>query len=105
MEDIDSDQHAEHIQQLLQMIPLELLARAAASCGAHARALQYFETHIRALRGGGRNPAAQSSASYTDDDVAFLQVQVGRWLSVWHLARPGLVCSDASVGENAMGPH
>jgi serine/threonine-protein kinase ATR len=74
IDDINSQQHAAHIQQLLQIIPLDLLARAAASCGAHARALQYFETHVRALRGGGQNPAAQASATYTDEDVAFLQV-------------------------------
>lgn len=74
MDEAASEYHAEHIQQLLQMTPLDLLARAAAKCGAHARALQYFESHVRTLRKGGRNPAAQTSATYTDEDVSFLQV-------------------------------
>ncbi len=48
-------------------------AQAASQCGAHARALQYFETHVRAARNGGINPAALHSAQYSDAEVSFLQ--------------------------------
>ena len=49
-------------------------AQAAYECGANARALQYFETHVRAVRGGGAlNPSAATSATYLDDEVSFLQ--------------------------------
>ena len=42
-------------------------------CGAHARSLQYFETHVRTVHGGGLNPAAYRSATYSDDEVSYLQ--------------------------------
>lgn len=50
--------------------------QAASQCGAHARALQYFETHVRAAHGGGGlNPAAlHTSTQFTDAQVTFLQV-------------------------------
>lgn len=62
------------VSTLLEGIPVELLARAAFQCGAHARALLYFETHVRAKERGALNPAALSSASYSDEDVSFFQV-------------------------------
>ena len=52
----------------------DLLAQAAADCGANARALMHFETHVRAAHGGGWNPAALKSTVYRDDEVSFLQV-------------------------------
>ena len=51
--------------------------QAASQCGAHARALQYYEMHVRAgHNGGGLNPAALTSAQYSDADVSFLLVGV-----------------------------
>ena len=59
------------------MVPVQdLLAQAASDCGAHARALLYFEAHVRAAHGGGYNPAAHKSTVYSDDDVSYLQA---RW--------------------------
>ena len=55
--------------------PQDLLAQAAADCGAHARALLYFEAHVRAAHGGGYNPAAHKSTVYSDDDVSYLQAR------------------------------
>ena len=53
---------------------MELLARAAFQCGAHARALLYFESHVRAKEKGTLNPVALTSTTYEDDDVSFFQV-------------------------------
>lgn len=44
------------------------------STGAHARALQHYETHVRAAWGGGLNAAGLRNACYTDAQVVFLQV-------------------------------
>ena len=63
-----------HVAELLKAIPDELLARAAFACGAHARALLYFETHVRAKERGTLNPVAARSATYSDGDVSFFQV-------------------------------
>ena len=54
---------------------MELLAAAASQCGAHARALLYFESHVRAKEQGTLNPVALSSTTYADDDVSFFQVR------------------------------
>ncbi len=43
--------------------------------GAHARALLHYETHVRALRGGGLNAAGLRNAVYSDSEVLFLQVR------------------------------
>ena len=66
-----------HVHQLLSSIPQDLLARAAAQCGAHARALLHYETHLRSKEGGGLNPVAHKNAYYSDDEVSFLQVRRG----------------------------
>lgn len=60
------------VANLLDAIPKKLLATAAFRCGAHARALQYFETHVRAERGGGLNPAAHADTAgdYSHDEVS-----------------------------------
>jgi hypothetical protein len=41
-------------------------------CGSYARALQYFETHVRDKHGGGLNPSAFNGgcSSYNYDDVS-----------------------------------
>jgi hypothetical protein len=65
-----------HFTNPLMVRPQDLLAQAAADCGAHARALLYFEAHVRAAHGGGYNPAAHKSTVYSDDDVSYLQA---RW--------------------------
>jgi hypothetical protein len=65
-----------HVAALLGAIPDELLARAAFACGAHARALLYFETHVRAKTGGTLNPVAARCATYSDGDVSFFQARL-----------------------------
>lgn len=50
-----------------------MLAQAAYRCNAHARALQYYEGHVRKTEGGAYNPSAYKSATYTDEEVTFLQ--------------------------------
>ena len=67
---------SKRVALLLDSIPVELLARAAFQCGAHARALLYFETHVRAKDNGALNPAALRSASYSDEEVSFFQVKL-----------------------------
>ena len=65
---------AQDVHQLLASIPQDLLAQAAAQCGAHARALLHYETHLRSKEGGGLNPVAHKNIYYSDDEVSFLQV-------------------------------
>lgn len=48
----------------------------ALQCGAHARSLQYFESHVRKVYQGALNPAAYRSAAYGDAEVSYLQVGV-----------------------------
>ena len=60
------------IMETIDSIPRVKLAEAATSCGAHARALLYYETHLRAVRGGGANIAAFESPIYDDDEVSSL---------------------------------
>lgn len=44
--------------------------QAATRCGAHARALQYYETWVRQEQQGGLNPSAyNTSVEYTSDQV------------------------------------
>ena len=58
--------------QFVNKIPRDLLAKAAGASGAHARALQYYETYVREVRRGAYNIAAAYSASFSDDEVSFL---------------------------------
>ncbi|GAB4817356.1 hypothetical protein N2152v2_004402 [Parachlorella kessleri] len=77
--DASMSQSWDRVRQLLNTIPKDLLAQAASQCGAHARALQYYETHVRASHnGGGLNPGALTSAQYSDADVSFLLEVYGR---------------------------
>lgn len=69
----DIDSTAKRISGLLDSIDMELLARAAFQCGAHARALLYFESYVRAKEQGTLNPVALSSTTYEDGDVFFFQ--------------------------------
>ena len=70
----DAEAATKHISDLVDGIPLDLLAQAASQCGAHARALQYYESYVRTKRGGALNPAAKKSATYDEAEVTFLQV-------------------------------
>jgi hypothetical protein len=79
----DDGEPGKKVAMLLESIPVELLARAAFQCGAHARALLYFETHVRAKEKGALNPVALSSATYSDDDVSFFQVRQIKGLRPW----------------------
>ena len=65
---------AQAVHELLASIPQDLLAQAAAQCGAHARALMHYETHLRSTQGGGLTPVAHKNTYYSDDEVSFLQV-------------------------------
>lgn len=60
------------LHELIESIPRVQLAHAASKCGAHARALLYFETHLRLISGGGANIAAASSAKFSDEYVGLL---------------------------------
>jgi hypothetical protein len=71
----DADSPAARVGRLLNGIDMELLARAASQCGAHARALLYFESHVRAKAQGTLNPTALSSTIFEDDDVSFFQAR------------------------------
>lgn len=64
----------EKVQNMLHVIPKDLLAGAASRCGAHARALLYYETHMRSEHGGGINIASASSrnGTFLDHEVSFL---------------------------------
>ncbi|KAL3137629.1 hypothetical protein ABBQ38_004906 [Trebouxia sp. C0009 RCD-2024] len=69
---------AQAVHELLGSIPQDLLAQAAAQCGAHARALMHYETHLRSTQGGGLNPVAHRNTYYSDDEVSFLQEVYGK---------------------------
>ncbi|KAI5062158.1 hypothetical protein GOP47_0022697, partial [Adiantum capillus-veneris] len=60
-----------HVSQLLEAIPKTALAAASFRCQAYARALLYFEAHIR-NKSGALNPAAERSGIFEDEDVSFL---------------------------------
>jgi len=61
------------VSTFLTAIPKNTVARAAAACGAHARALLHYETHLRATRGHGANPVGtRALPSYGDGEVTFL---------------------------------
>lgn len=83
---------AGRVAGLLDSIDMQLLARAAFQCGAHARALLYFESHVRAKEQGTLNPVAFSSTTYEDEDVSFFQVCTS---TIAHVQR-----ISSSVGGN-----
>ena len=51
----------------------EQLAQAAYHCGAHARALQYYEQHLRAAKGNKLNSVVGTRPVFEDEEVSFLQ--------------------------------
>jgi len=62
----------QRVKSFLESISRSLLAQAAGNAGAHARALQYYETHVRRARNGGYNVAAARNAVFEDEDITFL---------------------------------
>ncbi|PKA50257.1 Serine/threonine-protein kinase ATR [Apostasia shenzhenica] len=60
-----------NVSELLSAIPKVTLSKASLRCHAHARALMYFESHVRE-KCGSFNPAAESSGMFSDDDISFL---------------------------------
>lgn len=60
------------LQDMFVDIPRVKLANAASKCGAHARALLYYETHLRLTRGNGANIAAFSTSILSDEEVSNL---------------------------------
>uniref|UniRef100_A0A0D3GKZ8 Serine/threonine-protein kinase ATR n=1 Tax=Oryza barthii TaxID=65489 RepID=A0A0D3GKZ8_9ORYZ len=70
----DQDQllvQCSNVAELLAAIPKVTLAKASFRCQAHARALMYFESHVRE-KSGSSNPAADCSGAFSDDDISFL---------------------------------
>ncbi|CAM6089350.1 unnamed protein product [Calypogeia fissa] len=63
--------HRQNVMQLLAAIPKQALAGASFRCQAYARALLYFETHVRE-KSGSFNPAAAASGVFADEDVTLL---------------------------------
>ncbi|KAI6701007.1 hypothetical protein NL676_015331 [Syzygium grande] len=60
-----------NVSELLAAIPKVTLARASFRCQAYARALMYFESHVRDGT-GSFNPAAETSSTFEDGDVSYL---------------------------------
>uniref|UniRef100_A0ACD5ZFU0 Uncharacterized protein n=1 Tax=Avena sativa TaxID=4498 RepID=A0ACD5ZFU0_AVESA len=60
-----------NVAELLTAIPKVTLAKTSFRCQAHARALAYFESHVRE-KSGSCNPAAECSGTFSDDDISFL---------------------------------
>ena len=75
-QEVASDAALDAVAHLLEIIPRDLCAHAAFHCGAHARALQYYETYVRAKQRGAANQASRRGLPdpYTDEQVTFLQV-------------------------------
>ncbi|KAJ0966927.1 hypothetical protein J5N97_023844 [Dioscorea zingiberensis] len=71
--DSDSQQllvQCSNVSGLLSAIPKVTLAKASFRCQAHARALMYFESHVRE-KSGSFNPAAENSGIFADEDISF----------------------------------
>lgn len=71
---VDADQQlvqCSNVAELLSAIPKVTLANASFRCQAHARALMYFESHVRE-KSGSFNPASESSGNFADEDISFL---------------------------------
>ncbi|XP_039135080.1 serine/threonine-protein kinase ATR isoform X2 [Dioscorea cayenensis subsp. rotundata] len=60
-----------NVSGLLSAIPKVTLAKSSFRCQAHARALMYFESHVRE-KSGSFNPAAENSGIFADEDISFL---------------------------------
>ncbi|XP_024312541.1 serine/threonine-protein kinase ATR [Brachypodium distachyon] len=60
-----------NVAELLAAIPKVTLAKTSFRCQAYARALTYFESHVRE-KSGSSNPAAECSGTFSDDDISFL---------------------------------
>ncbi|KAJ4806265.1 Serine/threonine-protein kinase ATR [Rhynchospora pubera] len=60
-----------NVSELLSAIPKVTLAEASFRCQAHARALMYYESHVR-NNSGSFNPAAETSGVFSDKDISFL---------------------------------
>lgn len=69
----ENDREWDAVRRMLSGIPKEKVARSAAACGAHARALMHYEIALREVRGGGMNPVASlERPEFADDEVSFL---------------------------------
>lgn len=60
-----------NVSELLAAIPKVTLAKSSFRCRAYARALMYFESHVRD-KSGSFNPAAETSGVFEDEDVSYL---------------------------------
>ncbi|CAO2815672.1 unnamed protein product [Amaranthus hypochondriacus] len=71
---VDKDQlrlQCKYVSELLDAIPRVTLARASFRCQAYARALMYFESHVRG-KSGSFNPAGEMNGNFEDEDISFL---------------------------------
>ncbi|KAK9807336.1 hypothetical protein WJX73_002849 [Symbiochloris irregularis] len=66
------------VAKLVAAIPGDLLAHAAHTCGAHARALQYYEQHVRESKGNTLNSMVHAAPAFTDGEVSFMQEVYGK---------------------------
>ena len=72
------------------------LAEAAYQCGAHARALQFYELHLREAKGNALNSMALPQPAFADGEVSFLQARTQACRAQrWAYARLGKGCQGA----------
>ena len=61
-----------YVSELLSAIPKVTLAKASFRCQAYARALLYFESHVRESSGSFNPASEQHSVIFSDKDISFL---------------------------------
>ena len=99
--------HAQHCRPVQARAPAqERLAEAAAHSGAHARALQYYEQHVRAVKGNKLNAMGLPPPRFEDDEVSVLLVRHRQlpWPSgppAWPTRCPRSWCAARALGAGA----
>ncbi|KAF5833342.1 hypothetical protein DUNSADRAFT_10383 [Dunaliella salina] len=101
---------AQAVADFLARIPKQHLAQAASRCGAHARALQDYESYVRSAQGGGLNPSAhKSDVIYQSSQVSFLLEVYGQLeepdglAGLMHLRHGGLTPMDQVIAAEKAG--
>nr|CCA21743.1 phosphatidylinositol kinase (PIKL4) putative [Albugo laibachii Nc14] len=90
------DQEKENLEEFLKDIPSRLLSNAAYSVRAFARAVQYFEVHLRQQSNGTANKL-ESHANTLDSSPVHLSVIMGN-ISYLQLLYSSVNETDALVG-------
>ena len=93
----------ENAGALLESVPRELLARAALKCGAPARALLYFEDHLRARK----NVLNQAALRSGEPEGGGLDDASAAFLAATHhaLAEPDALEAISRMRPRASGGH